>query len=263
MGGKNANMAFTDPPYNVAYEGGGNYAENGKQKRQMIKNDEMSKENFFEFLSKVCKNLIDYCDGGIYICMSSSEIDALKIAFERGGGHWQSFVIWVKNTFTLSRADYQHTYEPILYGWAGRIKNHYFTDRRDIANVWEDLQEVKTNFDGEHTTIKFQGFEVKLKGKVEGQIKRKKQHTDIWRYDKPTKSTEHPTMKPVALCVEAITNSSQRGDMVLDLFGGSGSTLIACEKTGRVCRMMELDEHYVDVIIKRWEEYTGNKAKKL
>jgi DNA modification methylase len=195
--------------------------------------------------------------------MSSSELPNLKKAWENNGGHWQSFIIWVKNNFTLSRADYQNTYEPMLYGWAKNIKNHFFIERRDIANVWEDLREVKTEFDGTHTSIKFQGFEVKIEGQVKGIIKRKKQRTDIWRYDKPTVSKEHPTMKPVALCLEAVKNSSQRGDIVLDLFLGSGSTAIACEKSGRRCYGMELDPQYIDVIISRWEKFTGQKAIKL
>ena len=83
---------------------------------------------------------------------------------------------------------------------------------------------------------------------------------DVWDFDRPKVSVEHPTMKPVALVARAIQNSSNRGDPVLDLFGGSGTTLIACEETERNCFMMELDPHYVDVIIKRWENLTGEKA---
>jgi DNA modification methylase len=78
--------------------------------------------------------------------------------------------------------------------------------------------------------------------------------------DKEKKCDLHPTMKPVAVVTRAINNSSQRGDIILDLFGGSGSTLIACEQTGRQCRMMELSEHYVDVIIRRWQDFTGDVA---
>lgn len=261
MDGKKAQMVFTDPPYNVDYTGSMNSS--GKNSREGILNDKMSKIAFEEFLSKVSQNINKHCQGGVYICMSSSEIDTLKRAYELNGGHWQSFIIWVKNNFTLSRADYQNTYEPILYGWSTEVTNHFFTEDRTKANVFEDLQEVKTKFDGVHTTICFHGFEVKIKGKVEGSIRRKQSKTDIWRYDKPTKSVEHPTMKPVALVQEAITNSSERGDIVLDLFGGSGTTIIAAEKTERVCYMMELDPKYCDVIIARYELYTGKKAIKL
>ncbi len=86
---------------------------------------------------------------------------------------------------------------------------------------------------------------------------------DVWDFDRPKRSNEHPTMKPVALVARAITNSSHKGDVVLDLFGGSGTTLIAAEETGRSCCMMELDPKYVDVIINRWEQLTSQKAEKI
>ena len=246
-----ASMTFTDPPYNVAYE--------GKTKQKLtIQNDEMSKQNFYLFLEKACRNIIDYTDGGIYICMSSSEIDQLKKAFESTGGHWQSFVIWVKSNFSLGRQDYQNTYEPILYGWSKRIKNHYFIDERNASNVWEELSSVKAEYDGTFTTISFQGFKIKLPGKIsKGTVIKKKQRLDIFRHDKPSKSIEHPTMKPVSLAVEAICNSSQEGEIVLDPFLGSGTTLIACEKTGRKCYGIELDPLYISVILERWAQYTG------
>lgn len=256
-GGNRAQMCWTDPPYNVDYTGGMGTHE--KNNREGIKNDNMTREAFREFLTAAMKPIVANTDGGIYICMSSSELSSLREAFEKANGHWQSFIMWVKNNFTLSRADYQNTYEPILYGWRNGIVNHYFTQRRDIANVWEDLSKVKTEYDGKETTITFAGFKVKIQGKVEkGEVIRKKQHTDIWRHDKPTASKLHPTMKPVALVVEAITNSSNRGDIVLDTFGGGGSTLIASEKTGRICYMQELDPKYIDVIVQRYVDYTGN-----
>lgn len=262
LAGKTAVMTFTDPPYNIDYQGG--MGEKKKNKREGIKNDNMSEEAFHTFLAQALEIIVANTSGGIYVCMSSSELGSLKEAFEEVGGHWSSFIIWVKNHFTLSRSDYQNTYEPILYGWPARKEGHYFVDRRDIANVWEDLEKVKTEFDGKHTTITFSGFKVKIDGEVKGgQVIRKKQHTDIWRYDKPSRSADHPTMKPVALVMEAIMNSSIEGNVVLDPFLGSGTTLIAAEKAGRVCYGMELDPHYVDVIIKRYEEFTNKKAVKI
>lgn len=261
MAGEKADMVFTDPPYNVDYTGGMGTHE--KNDRQGILNDKMSASQFYQFLLAACRNMIDFSSGGIYICMSSSELATLKVAFEEAGGHWQSFIIWVKNTFTLSRSDYQHTYEPILYGWPKRITGHYFIELRDNGNVWEDLMKIKAHYDGEFTTLKFSGFELKIKGKAEGQIKRGKQKMDVWRYDKPVKSPDHPTMKPVELCAEAIKNSCTEGRIVLDLFLGSGSTLIAAEKLKRVCYGCELDPKFVDVIIFRWEKLTGKKAVKI
>lgn len=262
MEGKKAEMCFTDPPYNVDYTGGMGTHE--KNEREGILNDKMSKNEFYSFLTDVSKNIVSYTKGGVYICMSSSELDTLKLAWESAGGHWQSFIIWVKNNFTLSRADYQHIYEPILYGWPKSTKNHFFVGDRDRANVWEDLRKVKTEYKDDHTIISFQGYKVKIKGKVEaGEVIRKKQRTDIWRHDKPTKSSEHPTMKPVALVTEAIVGSSQKEEIVLDPFLGSGSTLIAAEKTGRKCYGMELDPKYVDVIVQRYVDYTENNDIKL
>ena len=86
------------------------------------------------------------------------------------------------------------------------------------------------------------------------------QNKSVWEFDKPKKCDLHPTMKPIALIENALLNSSKEQDIILDLFGGSGSTLIACEQTGRQCRMMELSEHYVDVIIRRWQDFTGQEA---
>jgi DNA modification methylase len=87
-----------------------------------------------------------------------------------------------------------------------------------------------------------------------------RKQTTVWDIDRPSRSDSHPTMKPIELCERPISFSSKMGDIILDLFLGSGSTLIACEKTNRKCYGMELDEHYCDVIIKRWEDYTGESA---
>ena len=87
-----------------------------------------------------------------------------------------------------------------------------------------------------------------------------RKQSDVWDFDRPSKSDIHPTMKPVSLVARAIENSSDKDDVILDLFGGSGTTMIACEQTNRSCYMMELDPKYADVIVKRWEEFTGKKA---
>ncbi len=89
----------------------------------------------------------------------------------------------------------------------------------------------------------------------------RKQDT-VWEIDRPTKSPDHPTMKPVELVARAVENSSSAGDIVLDLFLGSGTTLIAAEQTGRICYGMEVDPRYCDVIVKRWEAFTGKKAER-
>jgi DNA modification methylase len=153
--------------------------------------------------------------GAIYICMSSSELHTLHRAFTEAGGHWSTFIIWAKNTFTMGRADYQRQYEPMLYGWR-KGTDHYWCGARD------------------------QG--------------------DVWFVKKPVANDLHPTMKPVELIERAIRNSSKSHDTVLDPFAGSGSTLIACEKTDRQARVIELDPKYCDVICRRYQEYSGKHA---
>jgi len=207
-----ADLCFTDPPYNVDYGNKANDKMSGKDRR--ILNDNLG-DGFEAFLYDSCVNILTVTKGGVYMCMSSSELHALQTAFKAAGGHWSTFVIWAKNTFTLGRADYQRQYEPILYGWKEGM-DHFWCGARD------------------------QG--------------------DVWFVDKPRKNDLHPTMKPVALVERAIRNSSKGRDIVLDPFGGSGTTLIACEKTRRSARLLELDPKYADVIIRRWQEFTGQAA---
>ncbi len=254
MNGQKADMVFTDPPYNVDYQGSMNT--HSKNVKQGILNDSMSDEGFYAFLYDAISNMMQYCTGSFYICMSSKELPNLKKAFEEAGGHWQTFIMWVKNNFTLSRADYQSQYEPILYGWNGQNKNHYFAGFRDVGNVWYETKN-KIKYEDGKTTIRIGDIKIELEGKVEGKLLKRKVKTDIWDFDKPTKNDEHPTMKPVKLCASAIGDASVKDGKVLDLFGGSGSTLIACEQLNRTCYMMELDPKYVDVIRKRYWKYVS------
>jgi len=213
LGGELADLAFTDPPYNV------NYANSAKDKlrgkNRPILNDAMG-EDFGALLYDACVNILTVTKGAVYVCMSSSELDTLQKAFRKAGGKWSTFIIWAKNTFTLGRSDYQRQYEPILYGWKDGT-DHYWCGARD------------------------QG--------------------DIWFFNKPHKNDLHPTMKPVALVERAIRNSSKNRDIVLDPFGGSGTTLIAAERAGRRARLIELDPKYVDVIVQRWQNQTGQAAR--
>lgn len=212
LAGSLADMVFTDPPYNVNY--GATMKDKMRGNKRTIKNDNLG-EDFYAFLLKACWNFLEVCKGAVYICMSSSELDTLQKAFRESGGHWSTFVIWAKNTFTIGRSDYQRQYEPILYGWK-EGNSHFWCGARD------------------------QG--------------------DVWFFDKPVANDLHPTMKPVSLVERAIINSSKSRDIVLDSFGGSGTTMIAAEKTGRMARLIELDPKYCDVIVRRWQEFTGQKA---
>ena len=127
LAGAGADMVFTDPPYNVAYEG-------KTTKKLKIENDALGRR-FYEFLRQACANLMALCDGAIYVCMSSSELHTLFQAFTDAGGHWSTFVIWAKHHFTLGRSDYQRQYEAILYGWR-QGADHYWCGTRDQGDVW-------------------------------------------------------------------------------------------------------------------------------
>lgn len=211
-------MVWTDPPYNIAYERSMN--SNGQNKGDIIKNDNMSSESFYTFLLSAVRNMLDFCDGAVYICMSSSELVNLKNAFDNAGGHFQSFIIWAKNTFTLSRSDWQCQYEPILYGWNKEVVHHYFVGHRNIGNLWESFDTIKPSFEDGKTKIKIGEYHLELDGQVTGKIINKTDQTDLWKEKKPTKSKEHPTMKPIKLVCRALKASSERGDCVLDLFAG-------------------------------------------
>ena len=213
LAGGLADMVFCDPPYNVNYGATMKDKLRGKTHRK-IANDNLGAD-FERFLYNACVNILAVTKGAVYICMSSSELHTLEKAFREAGGHWSTFVIWAKNTFTMGRSDYQRQYEPILYGWKEGT-DHFWCGARD------------------------QG--------------------DVWFVKKPVANDLHPTMKPVELVERALRNSSKGRDTVLDPFGGSGTTLIACEKTGRQARLIELEPRYCDVIVRRWQNFTGRQA---
>ena len=177
----------------------------------------MSASDFAAFLESAfdCMALVQKPGAMTYVVMSAQEWGSLMQALSTAGYHWSSTIIWNKDSFVLSRKDYNTKYEPIWYGWKEGAR----------------LCPLK-----DHTQC------------------------DVWDIPRPRKSEEHPTMKPVALVARAVNNSSKPDALVFDPFGGSGSTLIACEQTGRSCYMMEFDPKYCDVIIRRWEAYTGGKA---
>ena len=234
-------LCVTDPPYNVNYEGTA-----GK-----IANDNMSDSSFNEFLFKFYTQMLRALKpgGAFYIWHADSEGYNFRGALKQAGGTVRQCLIWKKNSLVLGRQDYQWIHEPCLYGWKDGAK-HYFVDDRSQTTVYEDQANLakmsKTEMRKMLTEI--------LSGKVS---------TTVIEEDKPSKNGEHPTMKPVKLIGRLIKNSSAPGEKVVDFFGGSGSTLIACEQLGRKCYTMELDPKYCDVIIKRWENLTGQKAVRL
>jgi DNA modification methylase len=202
MDGQRADMAVTDPPYNVAYEG-------KTADKKTIQNDNMNEEDFYNFLLSAHKNMYANLKDGaaLYVFHADSEGLNFRRAFVESGFKLTQCCIWVKNSMILGRQDYQWQHEPVLYGWKPTAAHRWHGDRCQ---------------------------------------------TTIWHFDKPQRSAEHPTMKPIPLIAYPIQNSSKKNDLVLDLFGGSGSSLIACEQTGRKCFSMEIDPLYCDVIVRRY-----------
>lgn len=234
MQGELARLIVTDPPYNVDYEGSA-----GK-----IMNDSMDSTSFRAFLRDMYRAAASVtADGaGIYVFHADGEGVAFREELQGAGFLLKQCLVWVKNSFVLGRQDYQWRHEPVLYGWKDGAA-HYFTEQRNLSTVIdesgrpdidslsrEEMAELLEWFYDEADSI----------------------NTTVLYCDKPLKNAEHPTMKPTALIARLVENSSKSGWVVLDPFGGSGSTLIACEGTGRTARLIELDPKFCDVIVKRY-----------
>lgn len=200
MGGEVADLIFTDPPYNVDYEG---YTE----RKLKIKGDRMSDADFKQFLEAAFRRLRSAVKPGasLYVCHSSSWQREFQNALEAAGFAVRCQIIWAKNTFAWGFGRYKFRHEPIFYCHISGQKDPWYGD---------------------------------------------KTQSTLWEEKKPAANRIHPTAKPVELIERALLNSSKTGDIVTDLFGGSGSTLIACERRGRRARLMEIDPKYADCIVR-------------
>lgn len=244
---------WTDPPYNVNYEGGTGLK---------IQNDKMSSSSFIAFMLSVYKVMaLGIKPGGaIYVAHADKEWFAFRDGLINAGFKLAACLVWVKNQFVLGRSDYQWKHEPILYGWREGAAHKWYGGRKNtsVIETTSDLPITVTDDGGYQvdcgeSSLIFRGENITVEEVV----------GTVVRADKPLKSKVHPTMKPVELILKMLRHSTQVGFSVLDLFGGSGSTLIACEKIDRLARLMELDPKYVDVIIRRWQEFTGLSATRL
>jgi site-specific DNA-methyltransferase (adenine-specific) len=203
-------MWLTDPPYNVAYEG-------GTKEKLTIKNDSMSNDSFRQFLRDAYSAADAVMKKGavFYIWHADSEGYNFRGAAADIGWTVRQCLIWKKSSLVMGRQDYHWMHEPCLYGWKDGASHLWSSDRKQ---------------------------------------------TTILEFAKPSRNGEHPTMKPIALFEYQMLNNTKGSDLVLDSFAGSGTTAIACEKHGRMARLMELDPKYCDVIIKRWQDFTGQEA---
>lgn len=223
-----ADLVFTDPPYNVNYSG------TGKHTKTTIKNDALSAEDFQAFIEPVFKNMATALKpGGVYyICSGWSSYPVFHQALTAAGLYRSGVIIWEKDNASMGWNDFRYKHEWILTG-----KNKKGEKAVSIMYGWKE---------GPHY------------------FRDTRDEYDVWRVPrKHAGNYVHPTEKPVYLIEKALANSTKRGDHVLDLFGGSGSTLIACERLKRRAFVMEYDPKFVDVILTRWETFTGQKAKKV
>ena len=236
MQGTRADLIVTDPPYNVAYTG-------KTADALKIDNDAMDDAGFKDFLIKAFKTMLEplKAGGAFYIWHSDLKGAIFREALQESGGQLRQCLVWVKNVMTLGGQDWQWRHETCLYGWKNGA-NHYWDGRRDLTTVYDEKPNYKKMSKEEllQEITKLRGDNVP--------------NTIIYE-DKPARNEEHPTMKPVKLFQRLIKNSSKEDDAVLDPFGGSGTTIIACEKLNRTAYVMELDPHYCDVIRKRWTKW--------
>lgn len=217
-----------------------------------IENDRFDDETAFRaFIADAMVAASEHMRPGaaFYVWFASTHSPALYGAASDAGLTVRQELEWVKNHFTLGRQDYQWMHEPCLYGWKDGAA-HYFAPTRCETTVHEDKPDL-------HGMKKPELLEL-----CESLLRPGRETTAL-HYDKPLASDEHPTMKPVKLFARIVRNSSRPGEVVLDPFGGSGTTVVACEQMGRKARVMELDPHYCDVILARWETLTGGTATRL
>lgn len=237
MDGRKADMVFTDPPYNVNYEGGG---ENTSNK---IMNDKMTDAAFDTFLYEAFSRMKEVIkvSAGCYVFHSHKTMTAFEAALKRAGFTIDTQLIWNKPSAGMGMNDYRTKHEPFFYCYISKDKKSFYGDRSGTS-VWKIP---------ENPAKAFEWFLKETEAQEAGA-------SSVWSMRRTNvQGYVHPTQKPVELVVKAITNSSKQEDIVLDLFLGSGSTLISAEKAGRTCYGMELDPQYVDVIVTRYLQYTN------
>lgn len=246
MDGAEADLVFTDPPYGVSYVGINN--PNGKEWK-MIENDDLRGDSLYQFLEHAFMNIARTLKrgGAFYIWFASSNHIQFETAIVNAGLKVKQELIWDKG-MVLGHSDYHWAYEPCLYGC-----------HKDANSTWYGDRSQKTFLAMNRTDIRNMTKEA-----MEKMLLAMHEGRSVWRISRDNvMEYVHPTQKPITLAGRGITNSSAPYAVVLDLFGGSGSTMMACEQLDRRCYTMEFDPHYCDVIIARWERLTGKQAIKI
>lgn len=262
MKGELADVIWTDPPYNVDLGRknklldktlGGTRSATGS-----IANDKMTEQEFSDLLRDSYASMFSVLKRGavIYVAHSDKAGGLFRTLFEQAGFHFSQMLIWKKNQMVLGMADFQPIHEPVLYGWKPGSKHRWYGGRK-LTTV------IEYGENGPITKLPDGRWAVKTGDSilvVSGDAQVEEHPGSVIYHDKPQRSGEHPTMKPVGLIEKMLKASARPGDIIVDGFGGSGSTLIAADRLGMSARLIELDPKFVDVIVRRWEQYTGRKA---
>lgn len=249
MQGESARLCATDPPYNVNYE---------SELAGKIKNDSMSNSDFRKFLKAAYDVMFAVMEPGapLYVAHSDTEGHNFRSAAIDAGFKLSGCLIWCKNSLVLGRSDFQWRHEPIIYLWKPGAKHFWYGGRKRTTIIeYGEGSPFQKREDGR--------WAINVGGKtlvVNGDVEVEEHLGSVIYHDKPSRSELHPTTKPVNLWLKFIEPSSRRGDIVIDPFSGSGTTMIACEMSGRKARVCDLDEKFVDVAVRRWEMLTGRKA---
>lgn len=239
MENEKAQLVFTDPPYNVGYDYTISYVEGRVRKNKFhVFNDKKNKEEFIDFINKVFENCYSFSkENTSFYCWHASQTEYLfRLGIEQANWHIAQTLHWLKNGTTFSIGlDYLYANEPCYYGWKKGEK--HFNNKQAV----KDFKNI--------IALDIEDF---------------KELPNIWYENRDKiKDYQHPTQKPVRLAERAIKKHSNRNDIVLEPFNGSGSTMIACEQLDRKCYAIELDPKFVDVAIKRFETFTNKKAVKI
>jgi DNA modification methylase len=262
MQGERADACFTDPPYNVdlgrknklmdGAVGGKRFATGA------ISNDKMSPDEFRDLISGAYASLFANMKPGatIYVAHSDKAGDVFRVEFEKAGFHFSQGLVWNKGQHVLGMADFQPSHEPILYGWKSGSRHRWYGGRKQRTVLEAGDGGMITKLEDGRFAISI-GDTVMI---IAGDVTIEESPSTVIFEPKPAASGLHPSTKPVNLIEKLLKNSARGGDLVVDAFGGSGSTLIAADRLGMSARLMELEPKYVDVIIQRWQDFTGRRA---
>jgi DNA modification methylase len=249
MEGELADLCVTDPPYNVDYES----ALAGK-----IKNDSMKDAEFRAFLLGAYKTMFGILKPGapVYVAHADTEGLNFRAAFRDAGFKLSGCLIWRKSSLVLGRSDYQWQHEPILYGWKPGAAHRWYGGRKRTTIVeYGEHGPVRQLEDGRWAITVGDSVLV-----VDGQATIEEMPGSVIYHEKPARSELHPTTKPVGLWEKLAKASSRPGDIVVDQFSGSGTTLIMADRMGLIARVCDLEPKFVDVAVRRWEMLTGRRA---